>query len=138
MFDMSPWTLARRATGGRHAALLLVIAALLYGFGMHAARACAPVAAAQGSLQWQIDRTGDGCHGNSEAHVADAACEAHCRADVQSSRAAFSFDLPAAAPADFAAALTPPLPPKPMALALAPVLRDTGPPLHILLQRLLR
>jgi hypothetical protein len=131
-----PWTLARRADRSRRALLLLVLAALLYGFGMHAARACAPVTALQANLQWQTD--GDGCHGESGAPVADAACEAHCRADVQSSRAAFSFDLPAAAPADFAASLALPGLPETLTLALAPVPRDPGPPLHILLQRLLR
>jgi hypothetical protein len=138
MFALSPWTLARRAADGRRITLLLVIAALLYGFGLHAARACVPAPAMQGSLQWHIDRSSAGCHGDSGAHVADAACEAHCRADLQSSRAAFSFDLPAAAPADFAAPVTPLPLPESMALALAPAPRDTGPPLHILLQRLLR
>jgi hypothetical protein len=134
MFDLSPWTLARRAAEGRRITLLLVIAALLYGFGLHAARACVPTAAVAIAA---IDRAGgDPCHG--EVDLTQAACEAHCRTDTQSGRTSFGFDLPAALPLDLAPTLAAAVPIGPLALAAAPSRRDTGPPLHILLHRLLR
>jgi hypothetical protein len=135
MFALAPWSLARRTVAGRRAVLLLVLAAVLYGFGMHAARACvhAAVAVAQaGSLAAEPP-----CH-HGEVDVAEAACEAHCRTDTQSGRLSLSFDLPAAAPVDFAATPAPPVPTKALVVAFAPARRDTGPPLHIVLHRLLR
>jgi len=134
MFALAPWSLARRAAFGRRAVLLFVLAALLYGFGMHAARACAHntvVSAQQGVMS-----DGHPCHG--DADLAEAACEAHCRTDTQSGRLSLSFDLPAAAPLDVAPSLAPPAPIGPLALDVAPPRRDAGPPLHILLHRLLR
>jgi len=94
MFALAPWSLARRAAHGRRAVLLLVLAALLYGIGMHAARACAPAAAA--AVHHSAIAAGNPCHG--EIDVAQAACEALCNTDTQSGRASPSFDLPAAAP----------------------------------------
>lgn len=129
---LSPWSLARQSADGRRVLLLLVVAALLYGFGMHAARACPPGAA----MQFSSLAGGDPCHGDID--VADAACEAHCRTDAQSGRTSLSFDLPAAAPPDLAFSFVPPVPSGPLVLAGAPSRRDTGPPLHILLHRLLR
>jgi hypothetical protein len=134
MFALSPWSLARRADFGRRALLLLMLAALLYGFGLHAARACvpsAPAAAHHGTSQG-----GSPCHGDID--VAQAACEALCNTDTQSGRASLSFDLPAATPLDLSASLAPPAPLGPLARDTAPPRRDTGPPLHILLHRLLR
>ena len=134
MFAWAPWSLARRAAFGRRAVLLLVLAALLYGFGMHAARACVhdPLVVAPSSATAQ----GHPCHG--EIDIAEAACEVHCRTDTQSGRLSLSFDLPAPAPL---AVAPPPAPPAPVVLLvadLAPPRGDTGPPLHILLHRLLR
>ncbi len=134
MFALAPWSLARRAAHGRRAVLLLVLAALLYGIGMHAARACAPAAAA--AVHHSAIAAGNPCHG--EIDVAQAACEALCNTDTQSGRASPSFDLPAAAPLDLCASLAPPTPVGPLVLDTAPPRRDTGPPLHILLHRLLR
>jgi hypothetical protein len=114
--------------------LLLALAALLYGMAMHAARACVPAATPVGSLAAEAER----CHGDPAASVAEAACEAHCRTDVQSSRVDVSFDLPAAAPQDVVVAHAPLTLLEPVALAQSPPRRDTGPPLHILLHRLLR
>lgn len=134
MFALSPWSLARRAAYGRHAVLLLMLAALVYGFAMHAARACVPASAA--AIQASGPIGGEPCHG--ELDVAQAACEAHCRADAQSGRVSFGFDLPAAVPLDLSALLLSSVPAGPRMLAAAPARRDTGPPLHILLHRLLR
>jgi hypothetical protein len=135
MFAWAPWSLARRGAVGRRALLLFVLAALLYGLGLHAARACA-----HGSAVFAQPAALAGnppCH-HGDIDVAEAACEAYCRTDTQSSRVSLSFDLPAAAPLDFAPSLVPPAPIGPLALDTAPPRRDTGPPLHILLHRLLR
>ena len=134
MFALTPWSLARRAAVGRRTVLLLVLAALLYGFGIHAARACAHnrVATAQESGV----SGGHPCHG--EIDLAQAACETHCKSDAQSGRASPSFELPAAAPLPLAASMAPRAPIGLIALDAAPPRRDTGPPLHILLHRLLR
>lgn len=132
---LTPWSLARRAAVARRAVLLLVLAALLYGFGMHAARACAHQTAAIAQATSQAGSPP--CH-HGEADVAEAACEVHCRTDTQSGRLSLSLDLPAAAPLGF---LPPPAVPAPvllLALDVAPARRDSGPPLHILLHRLLR
>ena len=137
MSAWAPWSLARRAAFGRRAVLLLVLVALLYGFGMHAARACVhdPVVAAGAQAG---DLAGDPpCH-QGDVDVAEAACEVHCRTDTQSGRLSLTFDLPPAAPLN--------VPPPPALVAavvlpvadLAPPRGDTGPPLHILLHRLLR
>jgi hypothetical protein len=131
-----PWTLARQAGRSRHALLLLVLAALLYGFGLHAARACVQHSAPQEHVA-----AGAGpCHGQSgvDVDVAEAACELHCRTDVQSGRLSLSFDLPAAAPAP--AVVTAPAAPVDLLAALVeePPRGSSGPPLHILLHRLLR
>jgi len=135
MPHLTPWSLARRTAVGRRAVLLLVLAALLYGFGMHAARACAHQTAVMAQASSQAGSPP--CH-HGEADVAEAACEVHCRTDTQSGRLSLSFDLPAAAPLGF---LPPPAAPAPvllLALDVAPARRDGGPPLHILLHRLLR
>ena len=135
MFAWAPWSLARRGAVSRRALLLLVLAALLYGLGLHAARACV-----HGSAVFAQPAALAGnppCH-HGEVDVAEAACEAYCRTDTQSSRVSLSFDLPAAAPLDFAPSLVPQAPVGPLALDAAPPRRDTGPPLHILLHRLLR
>lgn len=134
MFALAPWSLARRAAFGRRAVLLLLLAALLYGFGMHAARACAHRLPAVAQLNAMPEE--HPCHGDID--VAKAACEAHCQTDTQSGRLSPSFDLPAAAPLDVLPALAPAAPIGPLALDVAPPRRDTGPPLHILLHRLLR
>jgi hypothetical protein len=135
MFALLPWSLARRAAHGRRAVLLLVLAALLYGFGMHAAKACPPKAIA--ALQEVAAAQGAPCH-HGEVDLAQVACEVHCRTDTQSGRVLPSFDLPAAAPVDPVASLAPLLPAQITAPDTAPPRRDTGPPLHILLHRLLR
>jgi len=134
MFALSPWSIARHAAGGRRAVLLLVLAALLYGFGMHAARACAQVSVAV--AQHGVLPGGHPCHG--EIDPAQAACETHCNTDAQSGRVSLSFDFPAAAPLDLTASLAPLAPVGPPEPEVAPPRRDTGPPLHILLHRLLR
>lgn len=135
MFALSPWSIARRAGIARRAIVWLVLAAILYGFGMHAARACvhdSVAVAAAGAL------AGDPpCH-HGDVDVAEAACEAHCRTDTQSGRLSLSFDLPPAAPVDLAAALATPTPVGLLPADFAPSRRDTGPPLHIVLHRLLR
>ncbi len=135
MFALAPWSIARRAAPGRRAVLLLLLAALLYGFGIHAARACAhgPAAAAQAAMP-----SGDTPCQHGDIDVAEAACEAHCRADTQSGRVSVSFDLPAAAAPGTAPVLAPPATVGLLALDAAPPRGDTGPPLHILLHRLLR
>lgn len=135
MLTLSPWTLARRAAAGRRGVLLFVLAALLYGFGMHAARACQPAAFAGAPDAAVVP--GSPCH-HGDLDVAQTACEAHCRTDAQSSRLSPSFDLPEAAPASFGAPPAPLLPAGFAAPDTAPQRRDTGPPLHILLHRLLR
>jgi len=135
MFAWAPWSLARRAALGRRAVLLLVLAALLYGFGMHAARACAHGSTAL--ARTDAVASDPPCH-HGDVDVAEAACEAHCQTDTQSGRLSLSFDLPAAAPLDVLPSLAPPAPIGPLALDVAPPRRDTGPPLHILLHRLLR
>jgi hypothetical protein len=131
---LSPWSLARRTAAARRAVLWLLLAALLFGFGMHAARACVPgvPAAAHHAAG------GSPCHGEPDIDLAEAACEAHCRTDIQSGRASPSFDLPPAAPADLSASMAPPPPVGPLTVAHAEPCRGTGPPLHILLHRLLR
>lgn len=135
MFALTPWSLARRAQAGRRAVLLLVLAALLYGFGMHAARACVttPATAAHHALP-HADAT---CHGAADVDVAGAACEAHCRTDTQTARSAANLDLSAVAPPDLSAGLASEVPADLSAPEAAPPRRDSGPPLHILLQRLL-
>jgi hypothetical protein len=135
MSVLSPWTIARRADRGRRAVLLFVLAALLYGFGLHAARACVPHTAPP-----TAHSAADGvpCHGADEIDVAEVACEVHCRTDVQSGRLSLAFDLPAAAPLPVPFAPEPPALTGPLLLAGAPLSGDTGPPLHILLHRLLR
>lgn len=134
MSAWAPWSLARRAAFGRRAVLLFVLAALLYGFGMHAARACVHEAPVIAKLQAMPDP--HPCHGDTD--LAEAACETHCRTDTQSGRLSLSFDLPPAAPVALAAALPPPTPAGSPSPQFAPPRRDTGPPLHILLHRLLR
>lgn len=129
-----PWSLARRAACGRRAVLLLTLAALLYVFGMHAARACGHMA----STSVQHGTAAAPCHGEDDVDLAQAACEAHCRTDAQSGRVSPSFDLPAAAPLSVALAPAPPVATESQTLAATPPRRDTGPPLHILLHRLLR
>lgn len=137
MFAWAPWSLARRSALGRRAVLMLVLAALLYGFGMHAARACVHDAAAV-AVAPAGDLAGDPpCH-HGDLDVAEAACEVHCRTDTQSGRMSLSFDLPAATPLNVAPL---PAPAEPVVLLLAdlaPPRGDSGPPLHILLHRLLR
>ena len=135
MLAWAPWSLARRAAFGRRAVLLLVLAALLYGFGMHAARACAHNTAA--IAQAASPAGAPPCH-HGDVDVAEAACEAHCRTDTQSGRLSLSFELPAAAPLPVISSLAPPPPIGQLALDATPPRRDTGPPLHILLHRLLR
>lgn len=134
----TPWSLARRAASGRRAVLLLTLAALLYVFGMHAARACGHVASASA----QHSTAAAPCHGEDDGDLdvdlAQAACEAHCRTDAQSGRVSPSFDLPAAAPLSVALAPEPAAARESLVLAGAPPRGDTGPPLHILLHRLLR
>jgi len=134
MFALSPWSLGRRAACGRRAVLLLVLATLLYGFGMHAARACVPGASA--AVHHSASAGAVPCHG--EIDVAQGACEVVCNTDTQSGRTSLSFDLPVAAPLDISASLAPPPPVGALALDTASPRRDTGPPLHILLHRLLR
>jgi hypothetical protein len=136
MFFLSPWALARRTANGRRAVLLFVVAAMLYGFGMHAARACVPTAAAVGAYGHAVQQSGHPCQG--EIDPAQAACETHCNTDAQSGRVSLSFDFPAAAPLDLTASLAPLAPVGPPEPEIAPPRRDTGPPLHILLHRLLR
>ena len=109
MFAWAPWSLARGTATGRRAVLLLVLAALLYGFGMHAARACAPSTSMPAHHAAAVG--GQPCHGEHVVDVAEAACEAHCRADTQSGRLSFSFDLPAAAPLKERARMIVPWPP---------------------------
>jgi hypothetical protein len=104
MFALSPWSLGRRAASGRRAVLLLVLAALLYGFGLHAARACVPGASA--AVHHSASVGVAPCNG--EIDVAQGACEVVCNTDTQSGRASLSFDLPAAAPPDLFASLAPP------------------------------
>jgi hypothetical protein len=135
MFALSPWTLARRAAGGRRTLLLFVVAALLYGFGLHAARACLP-AAGTATHAHAAQSGGHPC--SDEVDLAQAACETHCQSDAQSGRALIGFDLPAAAPPNLAASLAPPKPSGPHARGAAQLRRDSGPPLHIVLHRLLR
>jgi hypothetical protein len=135
MFALAPWSLARRAAHGRRAVLLLVLAALLYGFGMHAARACVPSSAA---AHHTAISGGHPCHGEADVDLAQAACELHCHTDTQSGRSSLSFEFPAAAPLDLTASLAPLAPVGPPEPEFAPPRRDTGPPLHILLHRLLR
>ncbi len=135
MFALTPWSLARRAHAGRRAVLLLVLAALLYGFGMHAARACATTPAT--AAHHAAPHGGPPCHGTADVDVAGAACEAHCRTDTQTGRSAASLDLAAVVPPDLGAALAPQVPADLSAPVTAPPRRDSGPPLHILLQRLL-
>ena len=74
---------------------MLVLAALLYALGMHAARACHPVSTEQ--IGGVAVVQGTACH-QDEPDAAQAACEAHCRNDAQSGRLSLSFDLPAAMP----------------------------------------
>jgi hypothetical protein len=137
MFALTPWSLARRARAGRRAVLLLVLAALLYGFGMHAARAC--VTTPSTAAHHAASHGGPPCHGAADADVdvAGAACEAHCRTDTQTGRSVPNFDLAAVMPPDLAAGLAPEVPADLSAPVAAPPRRDSGPPLHILLQRLL-
>jgi len=132
MPSLSPWTLARRADRGRRALLLFVLAALLYGFGLHAARACvahnlpAPQPVAEASP----------CHGAAAIDIAEGACEVHCQTDLQTGRPT-AFDLPAAAPLPVVPVPALAAPVTPLALARDHP-ADTGPPLHLLLHRLLR
>jgi hypothetical protein len=135
MSFLSPWTLARRADRGRRAVLLFALAALLYGFGLHSARACIPHAT---PTTHHATAEGIPCHGTTEIDIAEAACEVHCRTDVQSGRLSLVFDLPAAAPLPAPPAPEPPALIDPLVLADALPPGDTGPPLHILLHRLLR
>lgn len=136
MFVLAPWSLARRSVCGRRAVLLVLLAALLYGFGLHAARACG--AGATAAIHHEADASGSPCHGDVNIDVAEAACEAHCRTDVQAGRASSGFDLPVAMPLDLAASPVPPSPVGSILAGLTPTRRDSGPPLHILLHRLLR
>jgi hypothetical protein len=136
MFFLTPWSLARRAVCGRRSVLLLVLAALLYGFGMHAAKACQP---GMNTAHPASVSAGEPCHhGAAEVDLAEAACEVHCRTDTQTGRTSVGFDLAAVAPAVLIATLAPVDPLEPAALDVAPPRRDSGPPLHILLHRLLR
>jgi hypothetical protein len=125
-----PWSTARRDGAARR--LLLLLGTFLYGFGLHAARAsCMPAATYAAALA-----VGETCHG--ELDAAQAACEAHCRTEVQSSRLTPGFDLPAAVPPDLGASLDAPAPVGPLVRAPTERRTDAGPPLHILLHRLLR
>lgn len=133
---LSPWTLARRAGRGRRAVLLFTLAALMFVFGLHAARACVPHAAPATHHAGAAE--GIPCHGATETDIAEAACEVHCRTDVQSGRLSLVFDLPVAAPLPAPLAPEPPALIDPLLLADALPRGDTGPPLHILLHRLLR
>jgi len=135
MSALAPWSIARRAAFGRRAVLLLLLAALLYGFGIHAARACAHNLAAIG--QAAAVASAPPCH-HGDIDLAEAACEAHCNTDTQTGRLSVSFDLPAAAPLGVPTALAPPPPIGLLAFDASPPRGDTGPPLHILLHRLLR
>jgi len=135
MFSLTPWSLARRVDRGRRAVLLLLLAALLYGFGLHAARAC--VTNLSTAAQHAVPHDGQPCHGDSGIGVSEAACEAHCRTDAQTGRHSPSFDLMAAAPPNLSAALVPEAPADLSTPEAAPPWRSSGPPLHILLQRLL-
>lgn len=134
MFALSPWSLARRAAAARRGVLLFVVAAVLFGFGLHAARAC--VHPGGTPAQVGVADEPDPCHG--AVDLAQAACEAHCRTDAQPGRLTSGFDLPPAAPLDIVAVLVPVAPPTTPAFVAAPPRRDTGPPLHLLLHRLLR
>ncbi len=137
MAALSPWSLARRVAG-RRGVLLFVIAAMLYGFGLHAALACQPAVKTGVAVSDVVAAVhGSPCH-HDEADVAQAACEAHCRTDTQSSRLSLSFDLPEAALTGFAPVPLPVPLAGPSAPDASPLRRDTGPPLHILLHRLLR
>lgn len=132
----SPWSLGRRAAAGRRGLVLFVLAALLYALAMHAARACQPLV--QAAFDESATIASPCHHGQDEANAAQAACEAHCRADAQPSRDTLSVDLPEAALAPFAQPAAP-VPALPTTAAQAsPPARDCGPPLHLLLHRLLR
>lgn len=136
MLAMTPWSLARRSAAGRRGVVMILLTVLLYALCMHAARACHPAAAVHYGAEVVA---GAHCGGGDEdVDVAQAACEAHCRNDAQSSRLSLSFDLPAAAPAVFAPPAAPMPPAQSPAPGFAPELHDWGPPLHILLHRLLR
>jgi hypothetical protein len=113
---------------------MMFMAALLFGLGMHPARACTQAAARAAE---QVLSAGSGpCHGEG-LEVAQAACETYCQSDTQSGRVSSLADLPVAAPAAHAAFV--PLPPASrFAWTATPRPADSGPPLHILLHRLLR
>lgn len=137
MLAMTPWSLARRSAAGRRGVVMILLTVLLYALCMHAARACHPAAAAVHHGAEVVAEAHCG-GGDEDVDVAQAACEAHCRNDAQSSRLSLSFDLPAAAPAVFAPPAAPMPPAQSPAPGFAPELHDWGPPLHILLHRLLR
>lgn len=133
----TPWSIARRAGVVRRTLMLLMLGTLLFGLGVQAARACLPTVLATHAHAADADG-GDGapCHG--EAGVVQLVCESHCRADTQSARLSFGFDLPAAAPLDA------PRPAAPLLLAAldagdnAAPPPGSGPPLHLLFHRFLR
>ena len=129
-----PWGLARRSPCGRRAVLMMLVAALLFGLGMHPSRACTQAAAR--ALEPVMSADSGPCHGE-DLEVAHAACETYCQSDTQSGRVSTLADLPVAAPAVHAA-LVPLSPASRFAWTAAPLPRDSGPPLHILLHRLLR
>ena len=134
---LAPWSLARRTGNARRALLLLMLGALLYGFGVLAARACLPTVLATHMQAVAVASAEPApCHG--DAGITQAVCESHCRTDVQNSRISLNFDLPAAVPLETAIPVTPII-----AVALSdsdPSLpsRDGGPPLHVLFHRYLR
>lgn len=117
---------------------MFVLGALLYALCMHAARACHPAALPAAPATAAVAVASTHCGEGEEVDVAQAACEAHCRNDAQTSRLSLSSDLPAADLAVFAPASAPLLPAHASVPETPPELRDWGPPLHILLHRLLR
>ncbi len=131
------WSIARNDGATRRVLLLLMLGALLYGFGVQAARACLPTVLASHAHHAALTGlAAEPCH--DDAGVVQLVCESHCRTDAQSARLSFSFDLPVAAPLDA------PRPAAPLPLAAPgdsgaePPLRDSGPPLHVLFHRFLR
>ena len=137
MSDVAPWSIARSNSALRRVLLLLVLGAVLFGAGVQAARACLPsMLSSHLHVAASSDDLPEPCHG--DAGIARAVCESHCRTDAQSTRAALNFDLPAAAPADAFAPMTPIVVALLTAVDTAPPPRDNGPPLHLLFHRFLR
>jgi len=132
----TPWSIARNSGAPARLLLLLVLGALLYGLGVQAARACLPLIAAHEHIEGTATGADqDRCH--DEQTPSQVVCESHCRTDAQSNRVSLSFDLPAAAPLATVVVMAPIVSVASGASDLT-VLRDAGPPLHLLFQRLLR